>query len=199
MDGLNTMVVSYREERLLEPDRLEELLSDLIKRREDQAERQKGRIAQLGKQAAEAEGNLTRLYEAIENGMAELDASNLKGRIAELKRIRDAAGADADRAESRTGEGTAQITPEALARFASEARPRIRAKDGSFRRHHLQTLVQRVEVGTGKIRIKGSKMRLLQTLVASGGKSGVETSATGVRSFVPNWLPDLDSNQGQFD
>ena len=95
--------------------------------------------------------------------------------------------------------GTAQITPEALSSFAREARLRIRAKDGSFRRHHLHTLVQRVEVGTGEIRTKGSKMRLLQTLVASGGKSGVETSAAGVRSFVPNWLPDLDSNQGQFD
>ena len=199
MDDLNMVVVSYMEERLLEPARLEELLSGLIKRREDQAERQKGRIAQLRKQAADAEGKLTRLYEAIENGMAELDDSNLKGRIMELKRIRDAARVDADRAESRTGEGTAQITPEALARFANEARLRIRDKDGSFRRHHLQTLVQRVEVGTEEIRIKGSKMRLLQTLVASGGKSGVETSATGVRSFVPNWLPDLDSNQGQFD
>ena len=56
MDDLNTIVVSYMEERLLEPNRLEKLLSGLIKRREDQAEGQKGRIAQLRKQAADAEG-----------------------------------------------------------------------------------------------------------------------------------------------
>jgi site-specific DNA recombinase len=188
MDDLNRMVVSYMEERLLEPDRLEGLLSGLLRRREEQAERQKGRIAELRKQAADAEGKLTRLYEAIENGLAELDDSNLKGRITELKRIRDAARADADRAEGQGNEPDAQISPEALSRFAGEARRKIRAKDGGFRRHHLQMLVQRIEVGTDEIRIKGSRTKLLQTLVASGGSGGVELATNGVRSFVPNWL-----------
>jgi|FEC22Drversion2_1045045.scaffolds.fasta_scaffold00491_39 site-specific DNA recombinase len=195
MDELDTMVVAHLEERLLASERLEELLAGLLKRREEHAQRLKGRVAELRKQAADAEAKLTRLYEAIENGLAEMDDSNLKGRIVELKRIRDAARADADRAENR-GEGDDnRVTPELLRRFGVEARKKIRDRDGGFRRHHLQALVQRVEVGADEIRIKGSKPRLLQTLVASGGNCGVETATHGVRSFVPNWLPGPDSNQ----
>ena len=70
-----------------------------------------------------------------------------------------------------------------------------KAQDGSFRRHHLQALVQRVEVGMDEIRIKGSKIQLLRELVASGGKRGVETSGPEVSIFVPKWLPGPDSNQ----
>lgn len=115
--------------------------------------------------------------------------------IGDLKRIRDAARADADRAENR-GEGEdSRVTPELLRRFGGEARKKIRDREGGFRRHHLQALVQRVEAGADEILFRGSKPRLLQTLVASGGDYGVETAAHGVRSFVPNWLPGPDSNQ----
>jgi site-specific DNA recombinase len=65
----------------------------------------------LRRQVGDAESKLTRLYEAIENGLAELDDPNLKGRIAELKRIRDAARSDVERAEARDTNG-AEITPE---------------------------------------------------------------------------------------
>jgi site-specific DNA recombinase len=58
-----------------------------------------------------------------------------KGRIAELKRIRDAAQADAERAEGR-GREKIEITPEALRVFAAAAKERMRHEDGSFRRMH---------------------------------------------------------------
>ncbi|UVC12881.1 recombinase family protein [Mesorhizobium onobrychidis] len=164
MEELDTVVVSYMENRLLEPRRLEELLSGLLKRRDEHAERQKGRIVELKKQAADAEAKLTRLYEAIENGLAELHDSNLKGRITELKRIRDAARLDAERAEGRKDARETKVTPEVLRRFGIEARKKIRTPEGSFRRHHLQTLVQRIEVGSNEIRITGSKLRLSTAL-----------------------------------
>ena len=154
------------------------------------AEVEIGRVAELRKQAAEAEGKLTRLYEAIENGLADMGDSNLKGRISELSRIRDSARADAERAESRNENHDNHMTPDLLRRFGIEARKKIRKPEGSFRRHHIQSLVQRVEVGRDEIRIKGSRPRLLQTLVASGAKPGVDTAAHGVRSFVPKWLPE---------
>jgi site-specific DNA recombinase len=147
---LDTMVVSHLEERLLAPERLEELLAGLLKRREEHAGRLKGQIAELRKQAADAEAKLTRLYEAIENGLAEMDDSNLKGRIVELKRIRDAARADADRAENRGEGGDNRVTPELLRRFGVEARKKIRDREGGFRRHHLQALNRR-----GNLRLGG--------------------------------------------
>jgi len=69
----------------------------LVERRSNHAEKETERITALKHQAADAEEKLSRLYRAIENGLADLDDSNLKGRIAELKRIRDSARADVER------------------------------------------------------------------------------------------------------
>ena len=107
-------------------------LAGLLKRREEHAEHLKGRIAELRKQAADAEAKLTRLYEAIENGLAEMDDSNLKGRIIELKRVRDAARADADRAENRGDGDDNRVTPELLRRFGVEARKKDQGSRGRF-------------------------------------------------------------------
>jgi len=56
-------------------------------------------IVELRKRASEADAKLKRLYDAIENGIADLADPMLKDRIAELKAIRDQAPADAERAE----------------------------------------------------------------------------------------------------
>ncbi|SDR45455.1 Site-specific DNA recombinase [Rhizobiales bacterium GAS113] len=189
MADLNELVVDHVERRLLEPSRLEEVLGGLLQRRQAHAGREKDRIEELKRQAGDAEAKLTRLYEAIENGLAELDDPNLKGRIAELKRIRDAARADVERAEARNLNG-AEITPETLVRFARLAREGLRRDDGTFRRSHVQKIVQRAEVGADQIVVRGSALKLFETLVAPGGKCGVETAGIGVRSFVPRWLPE---------
>jgi hypothetical protein len=55
-------------------------------------------IAELRKRAAEAEAKLKRLYDAIENGIADVSDPMLKGRVTELKAIRDQARTDAERA-----------------------------------------------------------------------------------------------------
>src|SRR5215831_16860607 len=74
-----------------------------------------------GGRGADAKAKLTRLYEAIVNGPTDLDDANLKGRIAELRRIRDAARATRGRPRS-----------DLLSRFADEARRGTKAQDDSF-------------------------------------------------------------------
>jgi hypothetical protein len=71
----------------------------VLDRREERAERRATHIAELRKRAAEVDAKLKRLYDAIENGVADLADPMLKGRVAELKAIRDQAHADAERAE----------------------------------------------------------------------------------------------------
>ena len=142
------------------------------------------------------------LYDAIENGLADTGDENLKGRLKELRTVRDAARSDADRAEARAGDRSSEITEDAIRRFAGEAKRRMRTADGGYRRHHLQALAQRIEVGDATIRITGTKSKLLRVL--AGGEVGpphrgaghsfrsaglvVETTANEVRTFVPNWL-----------
>ncbi|WP_316173156.1 hypothetical protein [Bradyrhizobium sp. SZCCHNRI2049] len=76
---------------MLQPQRLEKILSAVFDRRQERAERRRGHIAGLHMRAAEAEARLKRLYDAIESGVAELTDPSLKDRIAELKAMRDQA------------------------------------------------------------------------------------------------------------
>lgn len=169
----------------------------VLERRAANADQFRDHISQLLRQAADADGKLTRLYALVEEGLADLKDTNLKLRIAELRTVRNAAASDADSAEARAANRAIELTPELVKRFAGEAKRKLRTDSGDYRRHHLQALAQRVEVGDDVVRISGSKTDLLRTLVAASGVVG--TMANEVRSFVPKWLPGLDSNQRPFD
>jgi site-specific DNA recombinase len=202
-DRLEAIVVEHIEERLLAPERIVELLSGVLDRRASQADQFRDHIAKLRRQAADADAKLTRLYDAIESGLADTGDENLKTRLKELRMVRDSAKTDADRAEARASDRSADLTPEIVKRFAGEAKRRLRTDAGDYRRHHLQALAQRIEVGEDAIRITGTRTHLLRVLAGEGAgpplrgvghsrSAGlvVETTANEVRTFVPNWLPE---------
>jgi site-specific DNA recombinase len=191
MEKLDNVVAEHIEHRLLQPKRLEQILSNVLDRREERAERRTAHIAALRKRAAEADAKLKRIYDAIENGVADLSDPMLKDRITELKAIRDQARADAKRAQDAIERIGPSITPQALKTFARQARKRMRTDSGGYRRDHLRALAQRVEVDGKEARILGSKSELLRTLVAA---SSAKTAGFGVPSFVPNWRARRDSN-----
>jgi site-specific DNA recombinase len=191
MDKLDSVVADHIEHRLLQPKRLEQILSSVLDRREERAERRTAHIAELRKRASEADAKLKRLYDAIENGIADLADPMLKERIEELKAIRDQARADAERAEDAIERLGPSITLQALKTFARQARKRMRTESGGYRRDHLRALAQRVEVDAKEVRIMGAKSVLLRTLVAA---SSAKTAGFGVPSFVPKWRSLGDSN-----
>jgi len=149
------------------PKRLEQILARLLDRREERAKRRTVHIAELRKRGAEADARLKRLYDAIENGIADVSDPVLKERVTELKAIRDQARADAERAAGALDRLGPSITPQALKTFASQVRRRMRTVSGGYRRDHLRALAQRVEVDAKEIRIMGPKSVLLRTLVAA--------------------------------
>ncbi len=192
MQKLDNLVAGHIEDRLLQPERLEEVLASVLDRRQERTERRREHIAELNKRAAETDLRLKRLYDAIESGVADLDDPALKERIVGLKAIRDQAQADADRAQAMAeSAGQQAITPAMVQKFAQTARERIRITGGGYRREHLRALAQRVEVADKEVRIMGSKGDLLRTLATS---SGVKSATPGVRSSVPSWRKGWDSN-----
>jgi site-specific DNA recombinase len=191
MEKLDSVVADHIEQRLLQPKRLEQILSGVLDRREERAKRRTTHIAELRKRAAEAEAKLKRLYDAIENGIADVSDPLLKDRVTELKSVRDQARADAERAEGALDRAEPSITPQALNTFASQARRRMRTESGGYRRDHLRALIQRIEVDAKEVRIMGSKSVLLRTLVAA---ADAKSAGYGVPSFVPKWRPRHDSN-----
>ena len=165
MEKLDSVVAEHIEQRLLQPKRLEEILSTVLYRRKDRAKSRTAHIAELRKRASEAEAKLKRLYDAIENGIADVSDPMLKERVTELKAISDQARADAERAAGALDRAGPNITAQALKTFASQARRRMRTETGGYRRDHLRALAQRIEVDAKEVRIMGSKSVLLRTLV----------------------------------
>jgi hypothetical protein len=189
MEKLDGLVASHIEDRLLQPERLQEVLASVLDRRQERADRRREHIAELHQRAAEAELRLKRLYDAIESGVADLNDPALKDRIAGLKSIRDQAQAEEQRtAAALESNGHQTITPAMVRKFAATARERIRISGGGYRRDHLRALAQRVEVADSEIRIMGSKSNLLHTLAAA---SGARPAVPVVRSSVPRWHPKI--------
>ncbi len=192
MDKLDDLIASHLEERLLQPERLETILFSLLDRRQERAERRREHLAELNRRITETDQRLNRLYDAIESGVAALDDSALKERIAGLKALRDQATADAERIQATLDSaGNQAITPDMIETFSSAARAGLRLEGGGYRRDHLRAFAQRVEVADTEVRITGSKSELLRTLVAA---SSVKSAAFGVRSSVLKWRARQDSN-----
>ncbi|UPK35259.1 recombinase family protein [Bradyrhizobium sp. 186] len=194
MEKLDSVVAEHIEQRLLQPKRLEQILSAILHCRKERAERRTAHIAELRKRGSESEAKLKRLYDAIENGIADVSDPMLKQRVTELKSIRDQARADAERTEGALDRSGPSITPQALKTFARQARRRTRTESGGYRRDHLRALAQRIEVDAKEVRIMGSKNVLLRTLVAA---ESAKTVGFGVPSFVPKWRARNEATDAQ--
>jgi hypothetical protein len=99
MDKLDTLVTQHLADRLLDPQRLSEMLSTLAARRAHKQASVDKRIAALAREAENAEERLRLLYKLVEVGHAEMD-DLLKDRILSLKADREAALAALGRASS---------------------------------------------------------------------------------------------------
>ena len=198
MDLLNDLVVEHIEDRILVGKRLTGILSGLLERRSDEDHRVRERIAQLRRQASDADARLTRLYEAIADGIVDRTDENLKGRLAELKAIRDSARADVERSEANDKDRPIEITPDMVSRLAEDASRKLRKPNGTYSRHYVQSIAQRVEVRDDEVHIVVSQRLLLRALMAAGGVVLNRTNAE-IRSFEPKWLPGPDSNQRPID
>ncbi|MFC5508146.1 recombinase family protein [Bosea massiliensis] len=192
MDKLDDLVADHLEKRLLQPERLATILSNLLDRRQERIERRREHLAELNRRITETDQRLNRLYDAIEAGVAALDDAGLKERIANLKAIRNQATADAERTQATLdGSGSNGITPTMIGTLSVAARESLRMEGGGYRRDHLRAFAQRIEVADDEVRIMGSQSDLLQSLVAA---SSVESAANGVRSSVLKWRARHDSN-----
>ncbi len=192
MDKLDHLVARHLEERLLQPKRLETILSSLLDRRQERAERRREHLADLNRRITETDQRLGRLYDAIESGVAALDDMGLKDRIANLKAIRDQAAADAERIRATLdSSGHRAVTPDMIDALSQTARSSLRIEGGGYRRDHLRAFAQRVEVADDEVRIMGRKSDLLQSLVTA---SSGESAAFAVRSSVLKWRTRHDSN-----
>ncbi len=132
------------------------------------------------------------MYQASENGIAEISDPSLKDKIAELTATRDQAQADIARLQATSSKNKPAVTAPAIKQLTRAARAKIKSKDTGFRRDYIRALAGRIDITSGKyVRITASRASLLQTLSAASGR---ETAVPGVTSFIPKWRTRHDSN-----
>jgi hypothetical protein len=176
LDGL---IIENVKEHLFSGDRLPRILEALVEREgaKDQAVHE--RRASLQAEITSGDDRLKRLYRAIEEGIAELDA-DLKQRIQALKQERQVAQAALDRMVDQTPTSAA-ITPARLDAFSQLMREKLDVADTKARKAYLQSVVSQVEVDDEKIRVFSDRAALAAAAI------GQNTGTTNVRGFVRNW------------
>ena len=187
MDRLDRIVTDRLGDQLLTVERVRELLGGLMDRQSRREADHAGRLTALRGKLAEAEGRLGRLYQAIENGIADPNDPTLKDRLAAVRTERDIAQATFDRAVGEMSPA-ARITEEKVAAFVALMRQNTLSGETAFRRAWLRAVIDRVEVGDSDIRIHGRKT-VLERLVMAG-----DAAPAGVPSFVRKWCRKRDSN-----
>jgi site-specific DNA recombinase len=179
MDRLDLLVTQHMADRLLQPERLTALLNKLARRQAEKTTAVERRLADVAREADEADEKLRRLYKLVEEGLAEAD-DILKGRIETLKLARGKALAALDRARSATRH-VKEITPLIIERFASGMREKLTTGEVPFRKAYLGSLVDRIEVDNRQVRIIGRTEILEQAALANG-------DTPRVHGFVcPSW------------
>ncbi|MCV0387187.1 MAG: recombinase family protein [Nitrobacter sp.] len=187
MDKLDQIVTDQLNASLFTPERVRAILGGLMARQASRSEDHAQRLTALQKKVSDCESRLSRLYEAIENGIADGSDPTLKDRLTSLKAERDQAKAAKDRAFAELQPET-RITEEKISAFASLMRENVANGAIPFRRAYLRSVIDQVEVDDAEIRIHGRR-DVLERLVMGGG-----ATPAGVPSFVRKWRARRDSN-----
>lgn len=187
MDKLDRAVTAALADQLLTADRVHSLLTGLMERQAAGDSDHAQRLAALREKLADTERRLGRLYQAIENGIADPSDATLNDRVSTIKTERDIARIAFDRAVAELS-SDARITEDKVAAFASVMRENICAGEIPFRRAYIRAIVDQIEVDDSEIRIHGRR-NILERLVMGGG-----AAPAGVPSFVRKWRARRDSN-----
>ena len=186
MDRLDNLVTEHLKERLFQPERLAQLLGALAAHRAEKAQAVNGRIMTLQREVTECEDKLRRLYRLVEDGLTELDEV-LKDRLSILRADRDRANAALEGAKEQASPAI-QIDPALIEQFGRIMRENFTTGSVPFRKAYLQALIDKIEVGDSRVRIKGNKDVLEKAvLAAKSGKLGCSQMST-------RWRAGRDSN-----
>lgn len=184
VDKLDKLVTDQIIDRLLKPERLAELLSLYVQKKQADASSMDERLMRFQENLHDAEERLRRLYRLVEDGTAEID-DTLRSRIAELKSDRDSARASIDRMKS-SQVGSASLSPEAIVKFGRLMQKNITEGDIPFRKAYLRSLIDRIEVDRNLVRIVGNVNSIEQSMSGQ--------NKDGVRSSVRKWRALRESN-----
>ena len=184
---LEDIVIGGLEQRLLEHDRVREILAPLIERQTADEEEKATRLASHRQDLGREQGKLDRLYDAIERGVADLDDSMFRDRVEKAKDRIARLKAMVERASLELSPEL-RVTTDKIAAFTTFMREKLIAGDTHARRAYLRALVSEIHVREHAVVLRGSREKLEQAVMRG------ERVLDAVPSFVPSWRRDREHN-----
>lgn len=189
MQELDNLIMSEIGNRMLKPDSIKSIISELSNNHNHRSEDLKNSIKLLNKELGEAEKRLNNLYDTLAEGKVQnfdslndfIRKENLRKRDLELK----------INAQQRQLGQVYVLSNTQLERLSKKMREALLNGPVEFRKHRLTDFVDRIEIDEGLIHIHASKRILVESLMdmKKGGSGKVRTS---VREWHP--ITETDKN-----
>tara|TARA_R110002110_G_scaffold44362_1_gene136730 strand:- start:17 stop:1630 length:1614 start_codon:yes stop_codon:yes gene_type:complete len=187
MPKLDEIVTDALCEKVLQPDRLQEMLGALIARNSGRREQLQAELRELQRQRRDIDQKLDKLADAVENGAA---ASSLYDRFQKRQNEREQIVRLISFKTREIDTPLSAVTPEKLDAFAASFRARLRnSDDPAFRRAYMRLLLHKVIVGKDAIQISGPKAALAHQL-----STEKPLAPSMVPTFMDGWCTRQESN-----
>ena len=191
MDKLDTLVMEALLDKVLVPARMKSMLTELRKRQKAMLHDKDAHRKPLQRELEQTQAGTMRLFEAVEKGLLPLDES-LQQRAQKLKARKEEIMLEMAALNRQQEMPLDVIHPKNLDSFAKAMRKILLERKGTTGKAYLRLLVDEIRIKGNEAEISGSYAALASAVLET-------RVGTVVPTFVPNWLPDLDSNQGPAD
>ncbi len=190
MQKVDDAVMAALKQRLLQPSRLNTLLSGLIERSEGADAKRRQSLGVLRSERTEVENSIRRVFEMVESGMVEPGDSDFKSRLAAHQKRRAALDEEIRTLDRQIGQKGKRIDEAAIASFAHKLRSRLDDPENpALRKNYVKAFVGEVVMTKRRIVIHGPVSALTAAVTSSD-----EDEGPPVRSSMVDWCTRQDSN-----
>ena len=191
MEKLDNLILQTVAEKVFTPERVEVMMKELQANLKHAHSDQHEQIRQLSKELEEIKQQTDKLFEAVEKGFLPLNSS-LQERSHRHEVRRQEILVELASLRRQKEMPMTKLGKKHIAAFCAALKERLCDKASNFGKEYLKLLVNEIRVDKKEVHLSGSYSALASALSIST-KPTLET----VPSFVPIWLPNPDSNQGQ--
>jgi site-specific DNA recombinase len=188
-EALDGAVINALETRLLEPERLQELLADILNMSDKQRSQRETELGWAKAEKTRLETALNRLIDIVETGQLSARDPVFAQRLADNKTAQAHATAQIKTLEAQLSRGKRKITTDTIAKFSQLIREKLRDDDDTLRTAYVRMFVTKVTVNQQHIVISGPRSTIESALTDDKLKPKPE-----VPSFDREWCPEEDSN-----
>ena len=183
MQKVDEAVMDALKQRLLQPSRLNTLLSGLIERSEGADAKRRQSLGVLRSERTEVENSIRRVFEMVESRMIEPDDGDFKARLATHQKRRAAIDEEIRTLDRQIGRKGKRIDEAAISSFAHKLKSRLDDPlKPALRKNYVRAFVGEVIMTKRKVIIRGPVSALTAAVTSPEDDEGPP-----VRSSMVDW------------